>query len=278
MSYMALAEPGTAPTDEPMSEEEIAAGQSRPKTTPASTGAVVALSGGQDSTTCLYYARQHYAPVHAVSFDYGQRHRIELEAAALIAEGAGVPHTILTVDALRDMADAGLTNPDIAIAADATGTGNTYAEARGLPSSFVPGRNLILLGLAAAYGLPRDLDTLVTGVCQEDRSGYPDCRGEFVRALEMTIKLGMDHPGFKIDAPLLTKSKRETWALAHELGGDCLDAVIRDSLTCYEGDAATENEWGHGCGSCPACELRRDSFYEWRRNAEMSRPIFPGQH
>lgn len=259
--------------DEKLTDEEIAAGQTRHDPPAPSVGAVVALSGGQDSTTCLYHARERYAPVKAVSFDYGQRHRVELEVAASIADGAGVDHTILQVPALGELADAGLTNPDIALAADATGTGNTYAEERGLPSSFVPGRNLILLGLAAAYGLPRGLPVLVTGVCQEDRAGYPDCRGEFVRALEVAIKVGMDHPGFKIDAPLLTRSKVQTWQLAHELG--CLDAVIEDSHTCYEGDHTNRHAWGYGCGECPACELRRDSFTEWRASADLGESI-PG--
>lgn len=261
---------------DPVAADEITEGQTPATITPPSTGAVVALSGGQDSTTCLYYARERYAPVKAVSFDYGQRHRVELEVAATIAEGAGIDHTVLRVPALRELEGAGLTNPDIALAADATGTGNAYAAERGLPSSFVPGRNLILLGLAASYGLPLGLTTLITGVCQEDRAGYPDCRGEFVRALEVAIKVGMDEPAFRIDAPLLTLSKVQTWQLAHDL--DCLDVVIEDSHTCYEGDRDQRHPWGHGCGECPACELRRDSFNEWRASADMARPIFPGIH
>jgi 7-cyano-7-deazaguanine synthase len=258
--------------------EEIAEGQTgvSPHRTEPTKSAVVALSGGQDSTVCLYYARARYGPVHAVSFDYGQRHRVELEAAERIAETACVKHTILKVDALGQMADAGLTNPEIDIKEKATGTGNSYAADRGLPSSFVPGRNLILLGLAAAYGLPRDLAVLVTGVCQEDRAGYPDCRGEFVRALELAIRSGMDSSVFRIDAPLLNRSKVETWQMAHEL--DCLDVVIEESHTCYEGDHTTRHEWGFGCGRCPACKLRGSSFKEWRVNAETSRPIFPGAH
>jgi 7-cyano-7-deazaguanine synthase len=270
----------TATLDEaPLTAEEIAAGQSGLKAVPAPTGAVVALSGGQDSTTCLYYAREKYAPVRAVSFDYGQRHRVELEVAKRIAEGAGVEWTCLHVPALAEMGDAGLTNPAIDIAADASDTGNTYAAERGLPSSFVPGRNAVLLSLAAAYGLPRGLNTIVTGVCQEDRAGYPDCRGEFVRALEIALRVGLDHPGLALDAPLLTKSKVQTWQLAHDLGDDCFGAVLHDSHTCYEGKHdGVGHRWGHGCGECPACELRRDSFDEWVRNAELARPIFPGTH
>lgn len=265
--------PAVAVEEAPLTAEELAEGQSAPLITPPPTGAVVALSGGQDSTTCLYYARERFAPVKAVSFDYGQRHAVELEAAASIAEGAGIDHVVLKVPALSELADSGLTSPDIALAADAADTGNTYAEAHNLPSSFVPGRNLILLGLAASYGLPRNLTTLVTGVCQEDRAGYPDCRGEFVRALEVAIKVGMDEPAFRIDAPLLSLSKVGTWQLAHDL--NCLDAVIEDSHTCYEGDHDHRHDWGYGCGECPACELRRDSFHAWRANADLARPIFP---
>jgi len=278
MTQATLDRPPTDDLYETPTPEEIAEGQSgvSPHRTNPTQSAVVALSGGQDSTVCLYYARARYGPVHAVSFDYGQRHRVELEAAARIAEGACVKHTILKVEALGQMADSGLTSDAIDIKEKAKGTGNTYAAERGLPSSFVPGRNLILLGLAAAYGLPRDLAVLVTGVCQEDRAGYPDCRGEFIRALELTIRSGMDSNVFRIDAPLLSRSKVETWQMAHEL--DCLDAVIEDSHTCYEGDHHTRHQWGYGCGRCPACKLRGESFKEWRANAERSKPIFPGTH
>ena len=134
--------------------------------------AVVCLSGGQDSTTCLHYAIRRYARVHALSFDYAQRHRIELDCAAAIAAQAEVEHTILPIEAFAQLADASLTNPAIESLADATGTGNTYAEQRGLPSSFVPGRNIIFLGLAAAFGIPRGMKALVAGVCSTDEAGY----------------------------------------------------------------------------------------------------------
>ena len=258
--------------------EEIAEGQTgvSPHRTTPTQSAVVALSGGMDSTVCLYYARARYGPVHAVSFDYGQRHLVELDAAARVAESACVKHTVLQLPALAELADSGLTNEGIEIKDRADPAGNTYAAERGLPSSFVPGRNLILLGLAAAYGLPRNLAVLVTGVCQQDRAGYPDCRGEFIRGLELAIRSGMDSNVFRIDAPLLNRSKVQTWQMAHEL--DCLDVVIEESHTCYEGDRSKRHDWGFGCGRCPACKLRRDSFKEWRVNAETSRPIFPGAH
>ena len=145
--------------------------------------------------------------VHALSFDYAQRHRVELDCAAAIAAQAGVEHTILPIEAFARLADASLTNPAIESLADATGTGNTYAERRGLPSSFVPGRNIIFLGLAAAFGIPRGMETLVAGVCSTDEAGYPDCRADFVASLEDTIRIGMDCAEFGIDAPLLHRTK-----------------------------------------------------------------------
>ena len=171
------------------------------------SGAVVCLSGGQDSSTCLFHAVRRYHLVHAVSFDYGQRHRVELECATALAARAGVEQVVLPVDALSRLAGGSLTNPAIESRLDAAGTGNAYAERRGLPSSFVPGRNIIFLGLAAAYGIPRGLETLVAGVCSTDEAGYPDCRPEFVQSLEQTIRIGMDCPEFAIDAPLLHLTK-----------------------------------------------------------------------
>jgi 7-cyano-7-deazaguanine synthase len=223
-----------------------------------SRSAVVAFSGGQDSTTCLLYALQRYEKVMAVSFDYGQRHSIELEQAQKIVERLAVPHAVLPIATFAALGDAALTNPRIEVAADATDSGNRWAEKRGLPSTFVPGRNIILLGLAAAFGLPRGADVLVTGVCEMDDAGYPDCRAEFVTALEDSIALGMDEPGFQIDAPLLHRSKAETFLLAEELGG--LEIVVELSHTCYEGDRTNDFPWGRGCGLCPACETRAEGW------------------
>jgi 7-cyano-7-deazaguanine synthase len=225
------------------------------------SGAVVCLSGGQDSSTCLYHALRRYDPVHAVSFDYGQRHRVELECAAALAARAGVQQVVLPVDALSMLAGGSLTNPAIESRLDAAGTGNAYAEARGLPSSFVPGRNVIFLGLAAAYGVPRGLETLVAGVCSTDEAGYPDCRPDFVDSLEQSIRIGMDCPGFTIDAPLLHLTKAGTWALAEDLG--VVEVIRTETHTCYEGERGTLHEWGYGCGDCPACTTRARGWAEY---------------
>jgi 7-cyano-7-deazaguanine synthase len=233
--------------------------------------AVVCLSGGQDSTTCLYDALRRYDRVHAVSFDYGQRHRVELECAAALAAGAGVEHVVLPIGVFSQLGDGSLTNPAIASRLDATGTGNAYAELRGLPSSFVPGRNIIFLGLAAAFGVPRGYETLVAGVCSTDEAGYPDCRADFVASLAETIRIGMDCPDFAIDAPLLHRTKAQTWALADELG--VLELVRTQTHSCYEGVRGELHEWGHGCGACPACETRARGWAEFQ--AGTSRAAYP---
>jgi 7-cyano-7-deazaguanine synthase len=222
---------------------------------------VICLSGGQDSTTCLFYALGRYAQVRAVSFDYGQRHHVELDCAAAIAARAGVEHTVLPIEVFSRLADASLTNPAIPSRLDAADTGNTYAARRGLPSSFVPGRNIIFLGLAAAFGIPRGFETLVAGVCSTDEAGYPDCRADFVDSLQQTIQIGMDCPDFAIDAPLLHLTKAQTWALADELG--VLELVRIDTHTCYEGVRGKLHEWGHGCGHCPACQTRARGWSEF---------------
>jgi len=229
------------------------------------SAAVVCLSGGQDSTTCLYHALRRYDRVHAVSFDYGQRHRIELDCAAAIAAEAGVPQVVLPVGVFTQLGDGSLTNPEIESRFDAAGTGNAYAELRGLPSSFVPGRNIIFLGLAAAFGVPRGYETLVAGVCATDEAGYPDCRADFVESLVETIRIGMDCPGFAIDAPLLRRTKAETWAFAQELG--VLELVRTQTHSCYEGVRGELHEWGYGCGECPACVTRAAGFAQFRSAA-----------
>jgi 7-cyano-7-deazaguanine synthase len=229
--------------------------------------AVVCLSGGQDSTTCLFDALRRYGRVHAVSFDYGQRHHVELGCAAALAAKARVEQVVLPVGVFSQLAGGSLTNPAIPSRLDATGTGNTYAELRGLPSSFVPGRNIIFLGLAAAFGVPRGYETLVAGVCSTDEAGYPDCRADFVESLVATIRIGMDCPGFTIDAPLLHRTKAQTWALADELG--VLELVRTETHSCYEGVRGELHEWGHGCGACPACETRARGWAEFQAAAGL---------
>lgn len=222
--------------------------------------AVVLLSGGQDSTTCLYWALDTYADVAAVSFDYGQRHRVELNVAATVAESADVPHVILDVPALAQIGAAALTNDDIAVNADATGTGNEYAADHDLPSTFVPARNAILLATAAAWAAPNDARHIVTGVCEADDAGYPDCRGPFIASMEDAIRAALGDESFTIAAPLLHLDKARTFKLAHDL--DVLSIVVNQTHTCYEG-VRVEHPWGFGCGECPACHTRASGYAQF---------------
>lgn len=226
--------------------------------------AVVLLSGGQDSTTCFYWALAEYERVEAVSFDYGQRHRVELDLAALTARSAGVEHVVIPVASLAFLAAGSLTNPAIdntpggAVAADG------WHARHGLPPSFVPGRNLLFFTLAAAYAIPRGIDTIVTGVCGTDHAGYPDCRAAFVRAMEAAVRVGMDESGFEIEAPLLDLTKAETFELAQTLG--VLTEILVNTSTCYEGDRSGPlKPWGYGCGVCGACVERANGYAEFRR-------------
>src|SRR5581483_844800 len=205
--------------------------------------AVVLFSGGQDSTTCLYWAlNQGYASVHAVGFDYGQRHRIELEQARIIADRAGVSYAVLPLPTLAAIGDSALVGPG--------DVGQT--DRAGLPSSFVPGRNLLFLTAAAAYAYKRGATVLVGGMCETDYSGYPDCRRATLDALQQAIELGMEYP-IEIVTPLMYLSKKETVELAYSLPG-CWEALA-ESHTCYEGVRP-------GCGRCPACVLRAKGFAE----------------
>lgn len=207
--------------------------------------AIVVLSGGQDSTTCLYWALDEFGAgnVQAVSFDYGQRHRIELVCAAKIAAVAGIIHTILPIDTFAALGGNALTD-DISVQADTATTGD-------LPNTFVPGRNLIFLTYAAAFAWQRGIDHLVAGVAQTDYSGYPDCRSETMAALQEAMRKGMERP-FVIHTPLMNLSKKETVELAVQL--DALDAMAL-THTCYNGQQPP-------CGACPACTLRAKGFEE----------------
>ena len=208
--------------------------------------ALLLFSGGQDSTTCLYWALDRFGPgnVATVTFDYGQRHRIELESAAGAAARAGVPHTVLPIDTFAALGGNALTDDTIAV--------RPGVEAHTqLPNTFVPGRNLIFLTFAAALAYQRAVHHLVTGVTQTDYSGYPDCREATLRALEQAIRLGMDYD-LTLHAPLMFKSKAESVLLARDLGA--LPALAY-SHTCYNGQQPP-------CGVCPACELRAKGFAE----------------
>lgn len=229
--------------------------------------AVVLLSGGQDSTTCFYWALDRYERVEAVSFDYGQRHAIEITLAARTAIKAGVPHKVLPVDALRVLGGGSLTNDLIVNTPGGAPAAHGWHAAHGLPPSFVPGRNLLFFTLAAAYSIPRDITTIVTGVCQQDEAGYPDCRAELVTAMELAIRSGMDTPEFRIVAPLLALTKAETWKLADNLGR--LQEIMLDTSTCYEGDRTVARPSGYGCGVCGACVERERGYTEFRK-AEMA--------
>ena len=206
--------------------------------------AVVVLSGGQDSTTCLWWAIGRFGrdAVSALTFDYGQRHRVELDCAASVARHAGVGHTLLPIDTFAAIGGNALTDPAVAV----SGT-NTA----GLPVTFVPGRNLVFLTFAAAWAWSRDVDHLVTGVAQTDYSGYPDCRAETLESLARTLELGMERR-FSIHAPLMHLTKKETVLLAASLGA--LDAMAL-THTCYEGRRPP-------CGTCQACKLRAKGFAE----------------
>ena len=206
--------------------------------------AVVVLSGGQDSTTCLYWALERFGgdQVEALTFDYGQRHRIELDCAGQVAKHAGVEHTTLPIDTFAALGGNALTDSHIPV---------EQSPANGLPNTFVPGRNLIFLTFAAAFAWQRDLADIVTGVAQTDYSGYPDCRRDTIDAMEQSLNLGMECT-FRIHTPLMNLTKKQTVELARDLGA--LDAMAL-THTCYNGQRPP-------CGECPACELRAKGFLD----------------
>ncbi|MGF9697519.1 MULTISPECIES: 7-cyano-7-deazaguanine synthase QueC [Paenibacillus] len=213
--------------------------------------AVVVFSGGQDSTTCLFWAKQQFAEVEVVTFDYGQRHKQEIECAAAIAHDLGVQQTVLDMSLLNQLAPNALTRTDVEI---------THEEGE-LPSTFVDGRNLLFLSFAAILAKQKGARHLVTGVCETDFSGYPDCRDSFVKSMNVTLNLSMDYP-FVIHTPLMWLDKAQTWKMADDLGA--FDYVRERTLTCYNGVI------GDGCGECPACKLRKaglDRYVEQRAAA-----------
>lgn len=224
--------------------------------------ALVLFSGGQDSATCLAWALGRFAHVETLGFDYGQRHRVELEVRETFRTqlAARFPHWaaklgsdhLLRLDALGAVSDTALTREtEIAM------------QAGGLPNTFVPGRNLIFVTFAAALAYRRGLKHLVAGMCETDYSGYPDCRDDTLKALQVAINLGMESR-FVLHTPLMWRDKAATWALAERLGGAGLVGLVRDiTHSCYRGDR-TPHEWGAGCGTCPACELRARGWHRYR--------------
>lgn len=224
--------------------------------------AVVLFSGGQDSTTCLAWAMDKYGrhEVLPVCFDYGQKHHVELVQAHRITDLFGIHKpTVIKADALKQFGGAALTDVNIEVEAKASeDSGNSFAASHDLPSTFVPGRNLIFLSLAAAYGAQRGVYDLVTGVCAADESGYPDCRPEFIQSMEDTIRFALAEDTVNIEAPLLHLDKAGTFKLAEDLG--VLDVIIDHTHTCYNGDRSIMHTWGAGCGECPACNERAKGY------------------
>lgn len=203
--------------------------------------AVVVFSGGQDSTTCLFWAKKHFNEVYALSFRYGQKHEQEVELAQKIAAKAGVEFAVMDLDFINFLSpDCSLTHSDIQM--------DKEKPATTPPNTFVPGRNLFFLSIAAVYARNKGAMNIVTGVSQTDFSGYPDCRDSFIRSLNVSLNLSMDEQ-FVIYTPLMWLDKSETWALADDLG--VFDLVLKETMTCYNGIP------GDGCGECPACKLRR---------------------
>ena len=223
------------------------------------TTALVLFSGGQDSTTCLAQALTRYQRVETIAFDYRQRHSVELDARLVVlqqlreqfpewAGKLGEDH-LLDLGVLGQVSETSLTR-DTAF----------KMESSGLPNTFVPGRNLLFLTLAAALAYRRGLEVLVTGVCETDFSGYPDCRDDTMKAMQLALSLGMDKR-FLIETPLMWIDKAETWRLADSLGGQKLvDLIVEHTHTCYLGDREHRHAWGYGCGACPACELRARGY------------------
>lgn len=214
--------------------------------------ALVLLSGGQDSTTCLYWARERFPYIEAISFDYGQSHKIELEKAKKIATKTKVDsyHTVHIPPGV--LVGSSLVSDDI------KHTDKSKIN-ESLPASFTPGRNLLFVTMAASYGVSRGIKNIVLGVCQTDYSGYPDCRRSTIDALEVCLSLGMGVGDISIHTPLMYLTKAETWKMAKDLG--CFETVVEDTLTGYDGDM-TKNEWGYGNINNPATKLRVDGYYE----------------
>ena len=226
------------------------------------TRALVLFSGGQDSATCLAWALERFDRVETVGFDYGQRHMVEMEARQAVRAGmkAALPQYAdrLGDDHVVDLIGYGRI-AESALTADR----KIEMDARGLPTTFVPGRNLIFLVAAAALADRRGLEVLVGGMCETDFSGYPDCRHETMEAMARALSLGLDKP-VVIDTPLMWLTKAQTWGLAQSLGGEALvELILEDSHTCYLGTRGERHPWGYGCGTCPACELRAKGWFEW---------------
>jgi 7-cyano-7-deazaguanine synthase len=231
--------------------------------------ALVLFSGGQDSTTCLAWALDRYECVESIGFDYGQRHRVELDQRSKILKSVVAINPlwserlgddrVIDLSVLGAVSETALTR-DVAIGVDASG----------LPNTFVPGRNIMFLTLSAAVAYRRGIGRIVAGMCETDQPGYPDCRDDTIKALQVSLNLAMER-SFVIETPLMWTDKAETWRLAYRIGGDALVRTIVDEThTCYLGERGERHEWGYGCGACPACDLRADGYRRFMENAADS--------
>ena len=231
--------------------------------------AIVLFSGGQDSTVCLAWALERFAEVETVGFDYGQRHAVELAVRPVIREkmrglkpewgGRLRDDHLIDLSVLGEISETALTR-DVAI--DMANSG--------LPTTFVPGRNLVFLTFAGALAYRRGAKNLIAGMCETDYSGYPDCRDDTIKAMQVALTLGMDRR-FVVHTPLMWIDKAATFALAHEIGGEALlQLVVEDTHSCYLGNRALRHIWGYGCGECPACQLRAAGFAKWNVDAERA--------
>ena len=223
------------------------------------SGALVLFSGGQDSTTCLAWALDRFPHVETLGFDYGQRHRVELDCRQALRDGlariSGTWQRRLGDDHTLDLAALGAVS-ETALTRDS----EIAFETGGLPNTFVPGRNLVFLTFAAALAYRRSLRHIVGGMCETDYSGYPDCRDDTIKALQVALNLGMERR-FVLHTPLMWVDKAGTWGLAQNLGGKALvDLIVEESHTCYLGERGVRHDWGYGCGTCPACALRARGY------------------
>ena len=224
----------------------------------SSDHALVLFSGGQDSATCLAWALARYPHVETIGFRYGQRHAVELDCRepirqALAAPNLGPDHMVDLTATIASLGQTALTAEQAIVMTD-----------EGLPNTFVPGRNLLFLTCAGAIAWRRGLRRIVAGMCETDYSGYPDCRDDTLKAMQLALNLGLQRR-LVVETPLMWRDKAATWALTHELGGDALVEMIRvESHSCYLGDRTQHHAWGHGCGTCPACELRANGWQRWR--------------
>ncbi len=228
------------------------------------TAALVLFSGGQDSTVCLAWALERFERVETVGFDYGQRHRIELTCRSEVCSRIS---RLKPEWAARLGEDYMIALPELGTLSDTALTRDAAIEmtAAGLPSTFVPGRNLLFLTYAAALAYRRSIATLVGGMCETDYSGYPDCRNDTLQTLAKAISLGMDR-AIAIQTPLMTLDKAATWATAYHLGGTPLiDLIVEHTHTCYLGDRTHRHPWGYGCGTCPACDLRAKGWTNFQK-------------